>query len=124
MRRALRCLGLGLGLLFACRAPGAQGDVYRVRGQVLEQSGSGADLRVVVAHEAIANFKGRDGQLATMPAMSMAFGVADRLDSARFRPGSKWRLEVEVHWQHEPTLLISAAEPLPAEAPLQLDLGH
>ena len=104
--------------LCACSGRGSSADaVYSVRGRVVEATGSGADLRVVVAHEAIPAFKDRDGKVAEMPAMQMAFGVDPTL-APSLTPGSGWELTFAVRWNQEPVLLITAAKPLPAGSPL------
>jgi len=122
MSRARAAAGLLLVALTACSARGsAAAEVYRVRGRVLEASGSGADFRVVVAHEAIAHFKGRDGDVSEMPAMKMAFGVDPKLEARALKPGSQWELSFAVRWSQEPALLITAARPLPADRALALD---
>jgi hypothetical protein len=124
MSRASAAAGL-LIALSACSGRGSHADaVYNVRGRVVEASGSGADLRVVVAHEAIARFKGRDGEVAEMPAMRMAFGVDPKLDARALKPGSPWALTFAVRWSEEPALLIIAAKPLAADLPLALDPAH
>jgi hypothetical protein len=120
------CAGAGLLLaLAACSARGSgAAEVYHVRGRVVAVSGSGADFRVVVAHEAIAGFKGRDGDVVEMPAMRMAFGVDPKLDARGLKPGSQWKLTFAVRWSQEPALLITAAEPLGADRALVLDKEH
>jgi Cu/Ag efflux protein CusF len=119
---AAACL---LVTLTACSGRGSAPDaVYNVRGRVMEASGSGADLRVVVAHEAIADFKDRDGNVEPMPAMRMAFGVDPKLDARTLKPGSQWELSFAVRWRQEPALLITAAKPLAADVPLALDAAH
>jgi Cu/Ag efflux protein CusF len=124
MRRASAVAGLLLALC-ACSGRGSAADaVYNVRARVVEASGSGADLRVVVAHEAIAHFKGRDGVVAEMPAMQMAFGVDPKLDPRALKPGSQWELTFAVRWNQEPVLLITAAKPLAADRPHALDPGR
>ena len=124
MRRIFSTIGL-LVTLSACSGPGSAADaVYNVRGRVVEVSGGGADLRVVVAHEAIADFKGRDGDVTEMPAMRMAFGVDPKLDARALKPGSQWELTFAVRWTQEPALLITAAKPLPADRALALDSAH
>jgi hypothetical protein len=121
----MRRLWIGVGVLtglLACSGGGDAPDaVYRVRGRVVEASGSGADLRVIVAHEAVADFKGRDGEVADMPAMRMAFGVDPKLDAKTLKPGSQWELGFAVRWNQEPVLLITGAKALPADRPLALE---
>jgi Cu/Ag efflux protein CusF len=94
--------------------------VYRVRGQVVSQDGTGADARVSIAHEAIASFKDRDGKPGRMPAMTMAFGIGPDVPALKLTPGSRWQLTFEVRWSREPVLLITQAEPLSAGIELTL----
>ena len=124
MSGACAAAGLLLALAACSGRGGGAADVYRVRGRVVSVSGSGADLRVVVAHEAIAGFKGRDGDVVEMPAMRMAFGVDPKLDARALKPGTQWKLGFAVRWSQEPALLITAAEPLAANRALVLDSEH
>ena len=116
----LACAAL---LAFACgesRTSDKPDASYRVAGQVVETSGSGPDARVVVAHEAIAAFKDRDGKPSDMAAMTMAFGLGPGLDLAQFKAGSKWQLNFGVTWDRTPVLRITHATPLPADTQLTL----
>lgn len=113
---------LGSVLLSACGGPStpAQSSNYDVRARVVEVHGSGDDLRVTLAHEAIPEFEDRSGDVVGMQAMAMAFGVARGIDAEAFSPGSKWQISFEVVWNREPPLRITRAERLPAETQLVL----
>ena len=111
-------------MLVACSgkaAPPTKGDgVYRVRGQVIAFEGSAENARAVIAHEAIPNFKDRNGTPGRMSAMTMAFGIAPGVDPKVLVPGSKWALVIEVVWSREPVLRIMSAKPLPNDTKLAL----
>ena len=94
---------------------------YRVRGEVVGQSGSGEDARVSIHHEAIPAFKDRDGKPGVMHAMTMAFGLAPEIDAARLSAGSRWSVTFDVRWSREPVLLITRLEPLAPGTALRLD---
>jgi hypothetical protein len=87
----------------------------------VERTGKAQDARAVVAHEAIPRFADRDGRAAVMPAMTMAFGIGPDVDASALVPDSKWELTFQVHWNREPTLLITAAKALPRDAQLALE---
>ena len=116
MRATLGHIALACACALACASCGddlGRADaVYRVRGQVVSQDGTGADARVVVAHEAIPSFKDRDGKLGRMPAMTMAFNMAPDVPAPKLTPGSRWQLTFEVRWRREPVLRITRVEPL------------
>jgi hypothetical protein len=95
---------------------------YHVRALVKEVAGSGADLRVVLAHERVPNFEDRDGKRSDMAAMTMAFGVAS--DVPQPRAGEKLGVDFDVRWSQAPALLIVHSEPLPADSELTLSLEH
>lgn len=112
---------LALLALLACGGGSTAPDAsYRVRGKVVERSGSGADTRVVIAHEAIDAFKDREGKQSGMEAMQMAFGLGPGLDASALRPGTQWQFSFDVRWKREPALLITAAQALPDSEPLEL----
>ena len=123
MRSYLLALALGCVACGGSPPAGEPAAVHRVRGQIVELHGSGADRRVSVAHEAIPGFKDRSGVAAVMPAMTMAFGIAPGVDAKGFAPASKWSLTVEVVWGREPMLLITGATPLPAGTVLAVPSG-
>lgn len=124
MRSVCATAGLLVALCACSDRSNTPAAVYGVRAKVAEVTGSGADLRVVAVHEAIPAFKGRDGEVAEMPAMRMAFGVDPKLDSRGLKPGSQWELTFAVRWNQEPVLLITSAKPLPADVALAIDSAH
>lgn len=107
--------------LMACGGkPAAPDAVYETRARVVEVHGTGDDLRVTMKHEAIPDFKDRSGTPSEMPAMAMAFGVAEGVDAGAFKPGSQWQLTFDVSWQREPVVRITSATPLAADVRLEL----
>lgn len=124
--RVLTALAVALSLACGAACHGASGDaaraldVYTVRGKVVEVTGSGEHTRATVAHEAIPAFKDREGHAATMPAMSMAFGLAPNVPASALAPGKPYTLSFDVAWNREPTLRITAVQPLPEGTALLL----
>jgi len=96
---------------------------YRTRGLVNEVEGSGADLRVEIHHERIADFKDRDGNLSPMDSMAMKFALGPGVDAGAFKPGAKVAVDFDVRWSDSAPLLITKADVLPEPAQLQLG-GH
>jgi copper binding protein CusF len=96
----------------SCSDLGHADAVYRVRGEVVSQDGTGTDARIIIAHETIPSFKDRDGKRGQMPAMTMAFGMAPNVPAPTLTPGSRWQLTFEVRWSREPVLRITRVEPL------------
>jgi hypothetical protein len=116
---------LSLFMLTACgggtpTTTGQPDAVYDVRGKIIGVSGAGENARVTVEHEAIPAFKDRDGVASTMPAMTMAFGLAPEVDKSALIAGSVWELRFEVVWSREPALRVLSAKPLPADTALTL----
>jgi hypothetical protein len=93
---------------------------YRVRGVVKELSGKGVDARVALHHEAIPDFKDRDGKAATMHAMIMSFGFAESLPPSTFVPEEKVEIEFDVRFSKTPPLLITRVQKLPEGTQLVL----
>jgi hypothetical protein len=109
---------LGGLLLVSCKGEAGPPDAsYEVRGRVVEVTGSGKDVRATIAHDEIANFRDREGRVTGMPAMSMAFGLAERVDPKSLKPGQSYQLTFDVRWKQEPTLVITAAQPVDNPAP-------
>jgi Cu/Ag efflux protein CusF len=89
--------------------------VYEVRGVVYEViPGDGRRSRVVIRHQAIPDFVGRDGELVGMESMSMPFDVDAGVSLAGIEEGDAVEIRFEVRWEGEPTLLITSLEELPA----------
>ena len=103
--------------MLAC---GPAPDSYHTRGLVKAREGSGADTRVAIHHERIADFKDRDGKRAPMPSMSMLFGLARALEATPLVVGDKLAFDFELRWTGSPTLLITRLQKLPADTDLKL----
>jgi hypothetical protein len=95
-------------------------EIYRVRAQVVALEGTGDNERVILSHEAIPNFKGRDGKAETMEPMKMAFGVAPNVARAELVPGSKQEIVFDAVWGREPMIRVTEAKRLPDDAQLEL----
>jgi hypothetical protein len=98
--------------------------VYKVRAQIVSVETVNGRTIANVAHEAIPNFKDRDGTVEPMPAMTMPFVLSPALDAAQLEPKSQWELTVEVRWSSSPGMQIAAAKPLPSGTTLQLERPH
>jgi hypothetical protein len=119
-----------LALLLACSrsAPPQQAPtlsppdaVYKIRGQIVSVDSSGPDTIANVSHEAIPNFKTRDGAASAMPAMTMPFALGPAVDRSSLQPKSQWELTLEIRWEHAPGMLIAAVKPLPPGTTLTLE---
>lgn len=97
-----------------------QAESYRVRALVVAIDGSGEDARVILSHEAVPGFKGREGRAETMAPMKMAFGIAPGVDASALVPGSKQAIVFDVVWGREPTIRVIEAKRLADDTPLEL----
>ncbi len=113
---SLRLVSLALAalvLLAACSKPAGPVQRYQVRAEVMQlPEGPNGDL--LIRHEAIDGFVDRDGKAVGMDPMSMPFPVAEGLSLAELKVGDFIRCTVEVDWQQESPVKISAIEKLPA----------
>ncbi len=75
---------------------------------------------MVIRHEAVPRFKGRDGRVATMASMTMAFGMGPGVSLQGLRAGDKIAFDFEVRWHEEPALLLTRLSRLPASTKLAL----
>jgi hypothetical protein len=111
-------LSLSLGSLPACEHERVAH--YQTRGVVRAFSGSGADARVLIQHEALPQFVDRAGKPAPMASMRMIFGLRPSLQDTRLRVDEKLRFAFDVTWSESPFLLITELTRLPADTSLQL----
>jgi hypothetical protein len=113
---------VALGLV-ACRVPEKlppADATYTVRGEVMAMpSGAGGELSV--HHEAVPEFRDRQGKPEPMESMSMPFTVADGVSLTDVSPGDKVEMTFEVRWEADPTLRVVKLAELPAETTLALD---
>ncbi len=123
--------GLGVGLLAVAVAVGgaacrkeqaiAPADAtYATRGQVIEVP-KDAKGELSVHHEAVPDFRDREGKPSHMDSMSMPFAVAPEVSLAGVAPGDKVEIAFEVRWNSQPTLLVVKLDELPEST--ALDLG-
>jgi len=97
---------------------------YATRGAVRADEGADDDRRIAIHHEAIAGFRDRDGKVAPMPSMPMAFALRPGHALERLAPGTKVDVEFEVRWETSPPLVLTRLAKLPADTPLTLSSEH
>jgi Cu/Ag efflux protein CusF len=114
------CLGCGPeGLEADPATPAAAPDVYVVRGEVVSLPGRDDPTRgFYVRHEAIDDFKGGDGAVLGMDAMTMRFPVDDPAVLEGIEVGDKVELTYEVNWHGEPMQRATRVLELPADTEL------
>ena len=93
---------------------------YSTRGQVIEVP-KVEDGELSVHHEAVPDFRDRDGKPEHMDSMSMPFAVAPEVSLAGIAPGDKVEMTFEVRWDSQPTLRVVKLQELPEST--ALDLG-
>jgi hypothetical protein len=109
-----------LTLLTACkpsqgvRGARTTGRTYTIRGQVVSlpdpaQPGSG----LVLQHEAVDDFVGRDGKTVGMDPMSMPFPVAQGVSLAGIAPADVVEFDLNVDWQAETPVAVTRVRKLP-----------
>ena len=126
MRRGALALALlgtaAVGGAVACGRPErlAPADAtYSTRGQVVEvPRDSNGELSV--HHEAVADFRDREGKPSHMDSMSMPFAVAPEVSLTGIAPGDKVAMAFEVRWDSLPTLRIVKLSELPESTSLSL----
>jgi Copper binding periplasmic protein CusF len=90
------------------------GRTYTVRGQVIQlpdpaQPGSG----LVLQHEAVDDFVGRDGTVVGMDPMAMPFPVAPGVSLAGIAPADVVEFDLNVDWKADPAVAITRVRKLP-----------
>ena len=124
MRRRLLLALAVAGAALACRqteiAPAAGS--YTVRGQVVSAAAGGGEL--TVHHEAIADFRDRQGKVSPMESMAMPFAVAPGVSLDGVTAGDKVEMTFEVRWQEGPPLLVVALRELDGATALDLGAPH
>ena len=102
-------------------APERPDAAYDVRGRIESIiEGQGPDTLVQIAHEAMPDFKDRDGNPSPMHAMTMPFALDPRVARDTLKPKSLYQFHIEIHWSHAPGMRIVSATPLPPDTPLTL----
>ncbi len=85
---------------------------YTVRGTIERLPGPGASL--MVHHQPIPEFVGRDGKVAGMREMSMEFAhIAPNVALESWKVGDDVLMTFEVRWKSEPRSLVTALAPAP-----------
>lgn len=92
---------------------------YSTRGQVIAVPKDTND-ELSVHHEAVADFRDREGKPEHMDSMSMPFAVAPEVSLAGIAPGDKVAMTFEVRWDSLPTLRIVKLQELPETTALNL----
>lgn len=91
---------------------------YTVRGIIERLPAPGAPL--IVHHQPIPEFIGRDGTVVGMKEMSMEFAhVAPGVALASHKVGDPILLTFEVRWKSEPRSLVTAIMPAEASVPAE-----
>jgi len=81
---------------------------YQVEGVVETLPREGADRREMsIAHEAIPDFVGRDGDVVGMEAMTMQFVLASDVDLDDVEVGDRIDFTFEVRWDERPMLYVT-----------------
>ncbi len=130
------CVALGGALMVSgCERPPAAGTVrvsdltpptsppsatYVVRGEVVSLPITGKpQTELIVKHEAIDDFKDRDGKVVGMNAMEMEFPPAKGVDVRDLKVGEKVAVTFSVWWTQTPPWLATKIERLPPETQLE-----
>jgi len=94
-------------------------DVYTIRGVVVELPVSGDDSSgFYVRHEAIDDFRGVDGKVWGMDAMTMRFTPSEELSLDEIDVGDKVEMVFEVDWHGDPPQRVTRVTELPPETQL------
>ena len=99
-----------------CDRPQPPDGTYTTRGR-LEGIGRSA---VIVRHEAIADFRDREGEASPMDSMAMRFFRPAELRVDGLAEGDPVELTFEVRWRGEHTLTLTGLRELPANTELVL----
>lgn len=112
-------------LLAGCEdesAPSPPDGTYTVRGAVQRMPSDGPGTEIHIKHEAIPEFKGRDGKVKGMKPMSMPFEPGPDLKLDGLSQGDKIKFTFEVRWDARPMLRVTEIDELPRDT--KLDLGR
>lgn len=104
------------------RPPAEQTYVFRGRLTRLPQPGDSA-REITVAHDAIPDFKGSNGNVVGMDAMTMPFEVAPEVSLEGLAPGDAVEMRLELRWAASSPALIAAITKLPADTKLASEAG-
>lgn len=87
---------------------------YTIRGRLTRLPQPGDSLREInVSHESIPDFKGPQGDVVGMMAMTMPFEVAPEVALEGLAVGDAVTMTLEMRWGNSPTALITTISELP-----------
>jgi Cu/Ag efflux protein CusF len=101
-------------------APPAADATYRVRGEITRlPSAPGGEIWI--RHEAIPEFRDREGKVVGMMSMTMPFGVAPDGAPAELAAGDRVEFRLELRWRESSPARAGDFRPLPAGTRLDFD---
>ena len=93
---------------------------YTIRGEVVSLPEKGKpNTELMVKHQAIDDFKNKDGKVVGMSAMTMEFPPERGVDVTILAVGDKVELEFSVWWSQSPPWLATKINKLPADTKLE-----
>jgi len=102
------------------RPKSAPSAVYTVRGEVTALPEKGKpQTELMIKHEAIDDFKNKDGKVVGMNSMIMDFPPEKGLDVTVLKVGDKVEVEFAVWWSQSPPWLATKITKLPADTKLE-----
>ncbi len=102
------------------RPKSAPSAVYTVRGEVTALPEKGKpQTELMIKHEAIDDFKNKDGKVVGMNSMIMDFPPEKGLDVTVLKVGDKVEVEFAVWWSQSPPWLATKVTKLPADTKLE-----
>ncbi|HEU4533944.1 MAG TPA: copper-binding protein [Polyangiaceae bacterium] len=131
-RLAFAALAAGPALAALAFAPGCGGGGaagpsaesaprrYVARGVVRNVARPEGKPVLLIHHERIASYVGRDGQTKAMPSMAMPFGVGPSVSLEGLEPDAKIEFTFSVDWSRYPPSAVESVRALPAETALSL----
>ena len=100
------------------KAPAAEPERYTVRG--VFKAYDEASKQMAIQHEAIPDFKNREGEKVGMMTMQMSFRTGEGVDAKSLTAEDKIQFEFVVEWDQKPAIKVLKFEKLPAETELEL----
>lgn len=110
---------LAVFVLMACEVP----DMVHSRG-IVREIDPGPPKRLVIEHEAIPGFKGRDGNTSTMPSMKMAFELSPSVKRTDVKVGDAIAILFAVHYDDGGRLTLHGITKLKEGTELHLGAGQ
>jgi hypothetical protein len=82
-------------------------DRYRVQGRIESlPAGEAKPPQARIQHQAIADFRDRNGKVVGMPAMTMAFALSPGVNAQELQVGDAVNMTFEMRWEQTPSLWI------------------